>query len=366
MKIIDRHIVGHFVRPFLVGVAAFAGIIIGIEQLHTAAQLVVQDGFPVGLVVEALLLRTPMTIALTMPMAALFAALMVAGELSGHGELVAMRAGGASSWRTGLPVVLGGLGVCFVSFALNEAIGPVCGNKGTNMLRDYLRENRELEKWIFFRMPEEGEAQRLVYADSLSVRNRRMTNVTITEFERGQPRDVFFAERAEYSDGAWRLVGVEKKEYTGRGYREVLLPEISYPLGRSIEDIRFKTQKRPEDLTMRELRQEIARTAPERDIPASGTNRNLILRQHMHIRIAAPWAAFCFAILGFPLGMRPQRTSTGTGFGISLAIVFVYYIVFHVLQALGESGTLSPVMAAWVPNSIVLGVGLGMFIDSSR
>jgi len=64
--------------------------------------------------------------------------------------------------------------------------------------------------------------------------------------------------------------------------------------------------------------------------------------------------------------MRPQRTSTGVGFGISLAIVFVYYIVFNVLRAFGEQGAISPLVAAWLPNAVVLSVGLGLMYDASR
>lgn len=366
MKTIDHYIARQFIGPFFVGVAAFVAILLGIGQIYDAVQLVVRDGFPIGMVLQWFFLRIPTVVALTMPMATVFAALMASGELSSRGEIVAMRAGGVSVWRMAVPVLVAGAGVSVVAFVFNEAIGPACNNRATTMLHSYLREERDIEKPVWFRMPEQGEAQRFVYADKAALAKQVMTNVAIIEFDKGKPREVFFAERAEWRGETWVLMNVVHKRDTGRGYSEEFVKEIRYDIGRSPADIKLKRQKRPEDLTLGELLAESRRLAPARGVRVTGRNRPLKLIQHFHIRIAAPWAAFCFAILGFPLGMRPQRASTGVGFGISLAIVFVYYIVINVLRAFGEQGALSPLLAAWTANVVVIGVGLGLMLEASR
>ena len=51
---------------------------------------------------------------------------------------------------------------------------------------------------------------------------------------------------------------------------------------------------------------------------------------------------------------------------VALALVFVYYIIFNFLQAFGQQGAMSPVLAAWLPNIVLLGAGLGLLIDASR
>lgn len=365
MRTIDRYMAGQFVGPFVVGIAAFVGIIMGVSQIYEAVKLVVRDDYPLGMVLQVFLLRIPTVVALTMPMATVFAALMCAGELSSHGEIVAMRAGGVSIWRMFVPVLIAGLAVSVLTFGFNEALGPISNDRANSLLRDYLRTHRGLEKSVMFRIPDEGPVQRIVYADKVNLQQQSMTNVSIIEFQpRG--RDVYFAERAVWKGKSWYLLDVIHKHDTGSGYREETVHEIRYDIGRTPDTINAKSRKRPEDLSLAELRQEVGRLAATADVQAVDRERSLWLDQHFHLRIATPWAALGFALLGFPLGMRPQRTSTGVGFGISLAVVFVYYIVFNVLRAFGEQGAMCPLVAAWLPNIVVLGTGLGLMIETSR
>ena len=76
MKIIDRYIARHFIGPFCIGVAAFVAILLGVDQMYQMVQLIMRDGVPLGVVLQVFFLRMPMVVALTMPMATVFAALM--------------------------------------------------------------------------------------------------------------------------------------------------------------------------------------------------------------------------------------------------------------------------------------------------
>jgi len=190
MKIIDRYIGTQFAGPFLVGVAAFVAILLGVGPVFDAARLVVRDGFPLTLVLQVFLLQIPSVIALTLPMGTVFAALMGSGELSSHGEIVAMRAGGVSIWRLATPVVLAGMCITILAFLFNEAIGPVSSAKASAMLREYVLTTRDINEPMVLRVPDRGEAKLLVYADRLSVREGRMSNVTIIEFK-GKRAPVF-------------------------------------------------------------------------------------------------------------------------------------------------------------------------------
>ncbi|MEN9253118.1 MAG: LptF/LptG family permease [Thermostichales cyanobacterium BF3_bins_165] len=58
--------------------------------------------------------------------------------------------------------------------------------------------------------------------------------------------------------------------------------------------------------------------------------------------------------------MRPTRTSSSIGLGISVLIIFAYYVFSFITQALGQTGVLGPAIAAWLPN--FLGMGIGGFL----
>lgn len=368
MKIIDRHIARHFIGPFCTGVAAFVAILLGVDQMYQMVQLIMRDGIPLGTVLQVFLLRMPMVIALTMPMATVFAALMSSGELSSHGEVTAMRAGGVTVLRMALPVCVAGCAVSVLAFVFNEALGPASSRRATALVDDFVSAGHDPQRPLMLRIPEHGPVERIVYADSISILDETVANVSIIEFDRGKPREVFFAERAEWRGHDWLLHDVVHKQDTGLGYREQFIATVRYDIGRSLQELRAGRRSRPEDMSLGELRDELAQLRAAAEMPGAPRDdrRMWKIDQHIAIRVAVPWAALCFAILGFPLGLRPQRTSTGVGFGISLAIIFVYYITINVLRAFGEQGVLAPALAAWAPNALLLAVGIGLLLEAGR
>ena len=56
-------------------------------------------------------------------------------------------------------------------------------------------------------------------------------------------------------------------------------------------------------------------------------------------KLARPFACFVFILIAIPFGLRsdPHGGSTSLGFGLSLAIVFVYYVVMTVCSFAAEA-----------------------------
>lgn len=75
-------------------------------------------------------------------------------------------------------------------------------------------------------------------------------------------------------------------------------------------------------------------------------------------KYALPFVCLVFALVGVPIGMRPQRTNTALGFGLSVMIIFGYYLMLFICGALGQIAVLNPVVAGWLPNIVFLGIGL--------
>jgi lipopolysaccharide export system permease protein len=78
----------------------------------------------------------------------------------------------------------------------------------------------------------------------------------------------------------------------------------------------------------------------------------------LHLRISVPWACLILGIVGASLGSRPQRSGSSVGLGLSVIIVFVYYVIMSFSKSLGEAQYLPPLIAAWIANAVFLTVGL--------
>jgi lipopolysaccharide export system permease protein len=78
---------------------------------------------------------------------------------------------------------------------------------------------------------------------------------------------------------------------------------------------------------------------------------------HLNLKMAIPFASLVFALLGAPLGITRRRASSSIGLGLSIIVIFVYYILTFISMSFGELKILSPVLAAWLPNFLTAGIG---------
>lgn len=74
-------------------------------------------------------------------------------------------------------------------------------------------------------------------------------------------------------------------------------------------------------------------------------------------RFSLPMASFVFAIVGAPLGVQKQRSSSSVGFGISVVIIFLYYAIMTFLEALGKGHLMPAFLAVWSLNMIAFVTG---------
>jgi lipopolysaccharide export system permease protein len=77
-------------------------------------------------------------------------------------------------------------------------------------------------------------------------------------------------------------------------------------------------------------------------------------------KLARPFACFVFILIAIPFGLRSIRAggSTSLGFGLSLAIVFAYYVVMTVSSFIAEAFLSAALLWAWMPNLIFTAIGL--------
>jgi lipopolysaccharide export system permease protein len=85
-----------------------------------------------------------------------------------------------------------------------------------------------------------------------------------------------------------------------------------------------------------------------------------------YLRIAVPWASVVLALVGATVGSRPQRSSSGMGLGLSVVIVFCYYVIMSLCKSLGEYNFIPGLVAAWIPNAVFLTIGMFLIRRANR
>ena len=78
----------------------------------------------------------------------------------------------------------------------------------------------------------------------------------------------------------------------------------------------------------------------------------------LHLKLALPAAAVIMVLVGVPLAVRGASTkSLPAAIAMGFAIGFSYFMLVGFARALGQSGALPPLVAAWAANGIFLLLG---------
>jgi lipopolysaccharide export system permease protein len=357
MKLLDRYILRELAAPFLFGVAAFATVFIAGNLLFKLARLVTEQGMPLGNALLVFLYWLPGYLVLTFPMAALLAALLGFGRLSGDGETTAMRAGGLSLLRVMLPVVAAGLGVSLFTMAFNETVVPATSRAAQELLARTFGS----QEHVLVSSREGGRISNLIYADYFNRARGELRNITYVKYLEGRPALVIQGARAIYRHRKWEFYDGFLQHLDP--YRKTTLiigkeHPLRFDLGHNPQDIALR-QRQPEEMTWRELGDYLSRLAKER-VPAYE------LHVEWHHKLSVPFASLIFALIGAPLGLRSQRTGSALGFGLSVMIIFAYYVVWNYLAILAGRGGIPAFWAAWAPNILGLTAGAALIRRAAK
>jgi len=78
------------------------------------------------------------------------------------------------------------------------------------------------------------------------------------------------------------------------------------------------------------------------------------IRVELHKRAALACAAFCFALIGMPLGIRAHRRESTVGVAMGLGIALLFYLSMILADALKHSPQLHPELLVWLPVAVCI------------
>ena len=318
------------------------------------------------------LLHAPAITITAAPFTVLLASMTCFAMLARSSELVVTRAAGVSAWRLLTPALLTAVGLGIFVFTVYNPLAAAFARKFETLEQRYFeRSSSRLSVsadglWLRQGGP---EGQTVIRAQGASGTGGRLWKVNVFQFD---ANDRLYrridARSALLEDKAWRLTGVRRWdllaiEIDNAGSSDIATrPQL-------LDEMRIAT-----DLTTESIQESFAAPVtisfwklPKfiRLLEASGLSSSRH-RLHWHMLLAIPVVFFAMVLIGAAFSMRHARFG-GLGY-MALGCVlcgFGYFFLSDIAAALGASGAVPVLIAAWAPplSAVLLALGLLLHLE---
>jgi LPS export ABC transporter permease LptF/LPS export ABC transporter permease LptG len=366
-RLLDRYIVREMLAPSAIGLLVFTFVLL-IDQIPRLLAVLVARSADLTTILRVFLNLLPSILAVTIPMAFLLGVLLAFGRMASDSEIVALRAVGVSPLRLLAPVMMLAAAMTALTFYINAVALPRANQAHRELVfslvvskaRTDVKARTFTDSLLPGRMmlyvqdiePDTGRWKNLLIHDTRDPREPKLvlakTGELVVDRERQIARielgpgtqDSFFpADPREYNRTAFASMGWDlpvdeffpdrKKLLLSKGDREMTLPELRD----KIAELRKQGKARPE----------WGRFAVE-----------------WHKKFAIPAACLVFGLLGLSLSLGSKKEARSSAFALSIAVIFVYYILIRLGEQAGDTGMMSPWLSMWGANVVLGAIALAL------
>jgi len=377
IPLIDRWLLGQIIPPMIFAISAFTVISLSVGVMFDLIRKIVEYGLPLFLALKVLFFSLPSFLVLSFPMAVLLSTLLAYGKLSSNSELLALKSLGIKTSRIISPAIALSIFMTGLTFYFNDNLVPASNKLAETTLRAGIGSSFSGEQGkdniMFSRYGSRINASNkkptkintflthIFYASWYQ--NNIMEGVTVLDFSREDFQQILKAKTGRFdkknsswifSDGS--IVSIAPSgQTTNIQFKEYTYPFVEGPM---------ELAKVPKDATEMTLKQAMQ---AEKIYKKTGNLKEVRrIKVRIQEKFTLPFACLVFGLIGSSLGSKSNlRSSKSQGFGLSVILILIYYVMSFVFSSFGVKGLLNPIFAAWLPVLISLGGGIYFLRKSS-
>lgn len=351
MKILRNYFLKEFISPLFLALGVLTFVML-LGNLVKLADLIINKGVAIYSVGKLFLFMILYLLTYTLPIAVLAAVLLSLGRLSSDNEIIAIKASGVNLFSLILPLLIVGIILSLVLVIFNDRVIPYAHYASRKTLVEVGIKNptAALEPGVFINSFQDYIL--FIYR----IEENKLANVRIYQPQpEGKTARTIVAKKGEF-------IAIPEKNIVKLKLIDGTSDEPDPENPANFYKLNFKTyfmtlnlaqgqdkiEKKPKDMTIRELNYEIEKLKKE------GINPTPLVTE-INTKLALAFSSFVFILLGAPLAILSRRREKSINFGITFLIVGLYYLLFIGLQGLSLQGYANPELAIWIPN-IVFGI----------
>lgn len=402
IRLVDRYLIKEFIPPFIFSTIALTFILL-MNELFRLIDLFVRKGLPIGIVGQILIYTLPLILSYSAPMAILVAVIMSFGRAAQDNEILALKTSGLpfrSIMR--VPFLLTLAFTLFLGF-FNNYLLPESNHRVRNLMLDVTRKRPavRLPEGIFTNefpgytiyIGEKDEGRSIIRDVTIyDERNGVFMTAPRGELKSFDEEDIL---RFTLFDGELHQLVDSAKYQKTQFDRQIINMRLDTDLVRKERSYRNENELTADDLksTIRETEQKIADVRLEiADIGTTAIQSYLqgdivgLDRAYFEIerrlktiegnvrklsryevayykKFSLAFACIVFLIIGAPLGYLFKRGGIA-GILVGVLLFSSYYILVIAGEEFADRRNFSAFWGMWLPNFILLGIGVYMFLTA--
>jgi LPS export ABC transporter permease LptG/LPS export ABC transporter permease LptF len=356
---IGRSLLVEMISSALLGTVLFTFVLF-LRSVGKLFEPLVRGSATPEMIAYLFLLLLPPALTFTIPVGILVGALVALSRMSADSEVTALRASGVSSRTLVAPVMVLALAGTALTASASMWLTPLSIRQTYKVLNHIAAAQltAEIQPHVF----EEQFPNTILYVGDVVpgpvVRWRKVFLADIAPpdqrkagpNEPGNAPTITIASEAiavpdlernrlqlSMVNGSTHVVGKEWSQYQSTSFRT----------GEQVLEASKRNELRPREYTTMDMGPLWRSAADELDA-----------RIELHQRLVLPPACILLALVAIPLGISTRKGGKASAFVLTVGIAFLYHMGLIVLIGLARQGTLPVGIAMWIPNAVLLAVGI--------
>lgn len=405
MTILDRYIIKKILSTFFYVVLILSAIITVIDLTEKIDKFS-QNNLSTAAILGYYMDFIPWITGLIAPITVFISIVYVTSRMAAHTEIIAILSSGVSFRRLLLPYFIAALIIAMLSFYLNGWVIPKSNRERLDFEMTYIKKknlfNRsnihmQVEPNVYLFMQNYNNQSNTGYQFSLErfdsnrlVEKLTADNIqwdttkrkwTLRYWKRKHVDSIFqvrsplsimqridtpvVVEAAPVVKDTSRFTKRVRKPFNEKESTPVKAPVSLSPFAErgdaldttlSILPKDFESNDRGYDgMTINELTQHIKK------MRFRGSTGVEIYEVEKHIRFASPFTIFVLVFMGVIVSARKSRGGTGFQIALGFFLSFIFILFFTMTRTFAETGSLLPLLAAWLPNTVFGLISLAMY-----
>lgn len=353
---LSRYIGRKFILLFGLVIGVLLAVVVLFEFIEMTRRASDRPDATIGITIQLTLFKLPKTIELLFHFAVLFSAMILFWRLTRSHELVVARSVGVSAWQFLTPVVVLAAVIGIVKVGLVNPIGAAMFERYDDLSQRYLYSHGSVlelsRSGLWLRQRDETGSSILHAERAVGDGTSLETVVVLLYSPDDRYRGRIDAATASLTDGAWLLNGARLR--------------MSDAVVHAVE-----TYALPTDLTAETIASSFAdpETMSFWDLPGfiqtldEAGFSSLRHRLHFQLLLSQPLLLAAMVLFGAAFSLRQvRRGGTLAMIGAGVATGFALFTLSDIMAALGVSGNIPIVMAAWIPALLSTLIGTALLL----